>query len=357
MAKAAHTAAVPPVHGLSLAAAAAKLKTARFAHDPQPSAAGDDWVVIRQDPAPGTAHEVGKPVTLAVENRTSTPGAATLAAGVGGAAGLVAATGATGTTGAERAAGTSAAPASPGAAPSGSASAAPTIPVDAAPAADDASSAAATPAPSPTARVSTATAKLPASLVFAGATSGQLYRLTGDDKQAARLTSAKHFLETPTRIDDGFAAVQVTDDSRRLVTVSDDGKTVTPIAEGTFHHPSYSPVRGLLAAISDDRVCVLDPQDPQAPTCAPAKAAVGRPAWAPDGRSVLVLDGDSDALLELHARAAATPRTGRCRRRSTAQPTSARRCGSTTIASRCWWASAGAEQRTCACSPAARTDA
>ena len=75
VAKAAHTAAVPPVHGLSLAAAAAKLKTARFAHDPQPSAAGDDWVVIRQDPAPGTAHEVGKPVTLAVENRASTAGA------------------------------------------------------------------------------------------------------------------------------------------------------------------------------------------------------------------------------------------------------------------------------------------
>ena len=49
-----------------------------------------------------------------------------------------------------------------GASPSGAAGAAPTIPVDAAPAADDASSAAATPTPSPTARVSTATAKLPA---------------------------------------------------------------------------------------------------------------------------------------------------------------------------------------------------
>ena len=37
------------------------------------------------------------------------------------------------------------------------------------------------------------------------------------DAQAARLTSPKHCLETPTRIDDGYAAVQVADDARRLV--------------------------------------------------------------------------------------------------------------------------------------------
>ena len=157
--------------------------------DPQPSAAGDDWVVIRQDPAPGTAHEVGKPVTLAVENRASTAGAPrsprVSAERPGSPVPPVdAATGATGTAGAADR-GTAGADARTGASPSGATGAAPTIPVDAAPAADDAASAAATPTPSPTARVSTATAKLPRDLVFAGATSGQLYRLDGR-RQAGR---------------------------------------------------------------------------------------------------------------------------------------------------------------------------
>jgi hypothetical protein len=139
---------------------------------------------------------------------------------------------------------------------------------------------------------------VPGHLVFAGATSGQLYQWTSADKQAARLTAPKYRLETPTRTDHGYAAVHVTGKARRLVHISADGTTVEPLAEGNYHRPVYSSDRGLLAFIDRTgkgpadagRVCVLDPQDPTAPTCAkPRGLRLGRPAWAPDGRSVLAL--------------------------------------------------------------------
>lgn len=278
VAAAAEHAAVPQVHGLTLAAATAKLKAARFAHDPQPAAAGDDWVVIRQHPTPGSTHQVGKPVTLAVEKRAA-----------------LAAPAATAT-----------------ATPSATASATPAATATSVPSSAPKVKAPAT--PSVSARVSTSSkASLPGDLVFAGATSGQLYRWASKDAKATRLTAARYRFETPTPTEAGFAAVHVDDGARRLVNVSADGKTVTPIAEGRFHRPDYAPTRGLLAAISRDgkggpadagRLCVTDPAEPQAPACAPALSRgrrVGRPAWAPDGRSVLVLGaprtGGYDALL------------------------------------------------------------
>lgn len=272
----AKTAAVPAVHGLTLAEAAAKLKTARFAHDPQPSAAGDDWVVIRQDPTPGSAHEVGKPVTLAVENRAAAPAATP---------------------------DVTPAIVTPGGAPAATATpAAADEPAASGGAADATPAPAATATPSATAGARTsATPKVPADLVFAGATSGQLYRWTSKAKRPARLTAPRYRLETPTTIEGGFAAVQVDDATRRLVHVSADGKTVTPLADGPFHRPDYSAERGLLAAISQDgrgpadagRLCVTDPAEPQPPTCAPRPPGrvVGHPVWAADGRSVLALAG------------------------------------------------------------------
>ena len=76
---------VPPVQGRSLAEAADALTAANFGYNPQPSSAGNDWVVIRQHPTPGSRHAHGTPVTLAVENRSAaampapaaTPAAAT----------------------------------------------------------------------------------------------------------------------------------------------------------------------------------------------------------------------------------------------------------------------------------------
>ena len=214
---------VPPVNGRTLAAAAAlnaahfgtarsRQRRQRLGRDPP-------------GPTPGTTRALGTQVTLAVENRAATAGGAALAAGVGGAAGLAgtvglaATTGAAGTTGTAGATGTSGAAGTTGIAgaadTSGAAGAAgTTAPTSAGAAPSGIRGRRADhsrrgrgrrhcvrrrhPDALPTARVSTATAKLPASLVFAGAAGGQLYRLTGDDKRAARLTSAKHFLETPT---------------------------------------------------------------------------------------------------------------------------------------------------------------
>ena len=111
--------------------------------------------------------------------------------------------------------------------------------------------------------------------------------------------------------------MQRSDDGRRLVRISADGKTVDPIAEGDYHRPAYSPDRGLLAAIFDDdrggpagagKLCVIDPQDTGTTACAPGPAdgrRLGRPTWAPDGRAVLVLaagaDGNYDELLSYAA--------------------------------------------------------
>ena len=49
------------------------LTAAHFANNAQPGSAGDDWIVIRQDPAPGSTRDVGTPVTLAVESPTPAP--------------------------------------------------------------------------------------------------------------------------------------------------------------------------------------------------------------------------------------------------------------------------------------------
>ncbi|MDA0181535.1 hypothetical protein OJ997_14615, partial [Solirubrobacter phytolaccae] len=155
------------------------------------------------------------------------------------------------------------------------------------------------------AKASAKVAAVPGHVVFAGATTGQLYRWTSADEEAVRLTAPKYRLETPTTTDDGFAAVHVADDARRLVRISADGTAVEPLAEGDFHRPVFSPDRGLLAVIAREPkgpsdaglLCVLDPQDPAtAPTCAkPRGLRVGRPAWAPNGRSVLALASTGDS--------------------------------------------------------------
>ena len=200
--------------------------------------------------------------------------------------------------------------------------------------------------------------QLPKDLVFASATSGQLYRWASADAKATRLTSPKLRLETPTPIDDGFAAVQVDDGGRTLVRGLRDGKTITPLAEGDFHRPAFSPARGLLAAIDAGgrgdagRLCALDPQDPDAPTCAPGRR-VGRPAWAPNGRSLLALAASSTAARSCSAtRPAAATRA--LERAEAGLPRgghpSAAWLGDDRVARS--WPSAGAT-RTCACSPAA----
>jgi PASTA domain len=267
IAAAARTGLVPPVNGLTLAKAADALTAAHFAYDPQPSSAGNDWVVIRQQPTPGTKLEHGAKVTLAVENRAAT--------------------------------------ATPTATPTPSATAAPTPSAAAKPkpAAAKAVKARAAKAPAPPA--------LPADLVFADATKARLYRWPSGDAKPAGLTSRKYRLEMPTRTDEGYVAVE---DGRRLVRISADGKTVTPIARGDYHRPVYSAQQSLVAVISADgrddpadagELCVLDPQDARPSACAAAGRHVGRPSWTPNGRSVLVLatgpDGNYNEILSYAA--------------------------------------------------------
>ncbi len=96
--------------------------------------------------------------------------------------------------------------------------------------------------------------------------------------------------------------MQVGVDGRRLVHVSADGKAVDTLAAGDYYRPVYSKRRGLIATIASGRLCVLDPQDIRTSSC--ATAAVGRPAWSPDGRSLLALtgaDGTYDQLLTFAA--------------------------------------------------------
>ena len=241
--------------------------------------------MIRQDPAPGSTPELGTKVTLAVENRTPAATPTPIATPTPVATPTPAATAvrtAAGKSAVARQArrGQAAAPRQPEAEPTPKA---------------------------------TAITPLPKDFVFAGATSGRLYRWASPDAKAAGLTSPEYRLETPTKTDDGYVAVQVRDAGRRLVWIAADGKTVDPIAEGGYYRPAYSPSRGLLAVIAADgqgdaadagTLCVMDPHDTGAPACAPAPAdgrRVGRPSWAPNGRSVLVLaagpDGDYNELL------------------------------------------------------------
>jgi hypothetical protein len=279
---------VPQVSGGTLGAAAHALAAERLGNNPQPANAGDDWVVIRQDPAPGTTPVVGTKVTLAVESPT--PAA----------------------TPTPTATPTTTATATPTPTPTTVKTAARTSPATVKSALAKTTAGAPEKKPDPTAKAA-AVPPLPKDLVFAGATSGRLYRWARAEKKAASLTATDYRLETPTKTDDGYVAVQVRDAGRRLVWIAADGKTVDPIADGGYYRPAYSPGRGLLAVIAADgqgdapdagTLCVMDPHDTGAPVCAPAPAdgrRVGRPAWAPNGRAVLALaagpDGDYNQLL------------------------------------------------------------
>jgi dipeptidyl aminopeptidase/acylaminoacyl peptidase len=157
------------------------------------------------------------------------------------------------------------------------------------------------PATSTTATASKVVAKLPADLVFADATTGQLYRWAKADAKPARLTSPVERFEMPAPTGDGYVAVQRTSGGRRLVRISSDGKTVEPIATGDYSRPAFSPERGLVAVIAGGTLCALDPKAPATPGCAPANGRpVAAPSWSPNGRSVLVL-GASNRLLRYAA--------------------------------------------------------
>jgi hypothetical protein len=280
--------AVPAVKGRALADAARTLHAAGLGNSAQPPDAGDDWVVIRQEPAAGGRLASGGKVTLAVAQPSPAP--------------------------------TPAPKPKPAPTPKPEPKPAPTPkPKPSASAKPAAAAAPAAKAPAPTPLPA-----IPADYVFADAISGQLYLRVSKAAQTTRLTSPKYRLVTPTRTDDGYVAVAVTGAARGLVAISADGRSVTPIAAGRYRRPAYSPARGLLAVISRHgrggpadagRLCAMDLQGDVPLACAPAHGRrVGRPAWSPDGRRVLVLaagaHGGYDRLLTITARGADATRWG-----------------------------------------------
>ncbi len=279
---------VPAVRGRTLGAAAKALHIEGLGNSAQPSDAGDDWVVIRQEPAPGGKLTSGGKVTLAAAQPSPTP------------------------TPAPKPTSTP----TPAPKPAPTPKPEPKPPASAKPAAAGASPAkaqAVTPLPA-----------VPADYVFADAISGQLYVRANKAAQATRLTSPKYRLVTPTKTDDGYVAVAVAGADRGLMAISADGKTVTPIAPGSYRRPAYSPARGLLAVISRHGrggpadagdLCAVDPQGDVPLACIPAHARrVGRPSWSPDGRRVLVLaagaHGGYNRLLSITARGGDATRWG-----------------------------------------------
>jgi hypothetical protein len=265
---------VPAVVGLTLATAVERMHEAVLDPDVQPPSAGNDWVITRQHPSPGTdLSEHGKVLLATEAPPTPTPTPEPTPKPKPTPTPTPTPNGRDGKN--TQAAGSSSKPA------------------DAKQKADVAKSV------SP-----------PKDLVFAGATSGQLYRWSSKRSRVARLTAPTLRLETPTPVDSGYVAVQVAGRQRPLVTVSADGGTVAPLAEGRFFRPAYSSSRDLVAVIAgngkDDagQLCVLYPQDPTGATTCAHGPRVGRPVWAPNGRSVLALGAGSNGyarVLSFHA--------------------------------------------------------
>ena len=292
VAKAPDMKTIPAVKGHTLADAAKTLHRAGVGNSPQPPDAGDDWVVIRQDPAPGSKLASDEKVTLAVAQPTPTPKPTPTPT----------------PTPKPTPTPTPTPTPKPTPTPTPTSKPKPTPPAAAKPAPAGASGA--------KARAATPLPAIPSDFVFADAVSGQLYLRASKSAQAARLTSPKYRLVTPAKTDDGYVAVEVTGADRGLVGISADGKTVTPIAAGNYRRPAYSPARGLLAVISRHgrggpadagELCAMDLQGDVPLACTPAHGRrVGRPAWSPDGRRLLVLaagaHGRYSKLLSVTAR-------------------------------------------------------
>ncbi len=241
------TGLVPSVSGRTLLEATRALDDAKFANSPQPSSAGDDWIVIRQDPMPGSTRDLGSPVTLAVESPTPSPTPT----------------------------------------PTPTASPTPTATPKPRATATAGATAAAKPKATSAAAVKAKVASvpaLPADLLFARG--GAVYRWASAAARPVRLAAG---LSMPAALDDGYAAI---DDAGALVRVSADGKRTEVLVEGDYSLPVYSSRRGLLAVIGSGRLCVLDPQDASSLTCAAAPVGLDRPAWSPDGRSLLAVADD-----------------------------------------------------------------
>jgi hypothetical protein len=260
---------VPNVNDETLGAAISALAGAHLTYAPSDPSAANDWKVLRQSPAAGETAEYDTPVELAVQAPAPTPAKTSTPTP------------------------TPTPTASPTRTPRRGPKPTPTPTTK--PAAKPTAKPAAKPAAKPSVPV-----RRPSDFIYASATSGVLFAWPRNERKPRRLTSPQYALRSPARTEDGYVAVQLDGVHRRLVTITADGKTVTPLTEtGAFFRPTYSRDRGLVAVIAATRkpgpadageLCVADPQVHEPPTCVARKAVrLGRPSWSPDGRHLLAL--------------------------------------------------------------------
>jgi hypothetical protein len=111
-----------------------------------------------------------------------------------------------------------------------------------------------------------------------------------------RLTRGARLSGADARPDGGIVAMQAVPGGARLVRVSADGRTVTPLTEGgadlQYMEPRWSPDGSLIAAATWRRggisaIVVLDTLGRTLAEISPARAVQGAPSWSPDGRSIL----------------------------------------------------------------------
>ncbi|MEO5589521.1 MAG: hypothetical protein ABIS03_08040, partial [Gemmatimonadaceae bacterium] len=111
----------------------------------------------------------------------------------------------------------------------------------------------------------------------------------------SRLTRGARLAQPDVNRDGKIVAVQSVPGSSRLVVVTADGATISPIAEGDaavqWAEPRWSPDGELIAAVRVDRgtssVMLMNPVGSNQRVLIAQRAVVATPSWSPDGKEIL----------------------------------------------------------------------
>ena len=143
-----------------------------------------------------------------------------------------------------------------------------------------------------------------------------LYVARGGDER--RLTRNARLSHPDARRGDGsIIAVQAVPSTTRLVRVSADGRTITPItgaaADTQWSEPRWSPEGGRIAAVrhrsdGQSEIVVIDTTGRTLHVVSRSRSVEGSPSWSPDGNSIF-FSSDRTGTAQLYA-ALAAPRDG-----------------------------------------------
>jgi len=114
------------------------------------------------------------------------------------------------------------------------------------------------------------------------------------DGRQRRLTRGARLSFPDVRRDGEIVAVQAIPGSTRLVRVSRDGRTITPLTVGTLDinwaDPRWAPDGNLIVAVRQDRgrseIAVLNAEGRVTQTFGATRAINSAPSWSPDGRRI-----------------------------------------------------------------------